>query len=77
MLLEKNTPLMFNEECLSAFRTLKSALTSAPIIIAPDWNLPFEMMCDASDYAVGAVLCQRKDKVFHAIYYTSRTLSDA
>ena len=77
MLLEKNTSFVFNEECLSAFQTLKKALTSAPVIIAPDWNLPFEIMCDASNYAVGAVLGQRRDKVFHAIYYASRTLSDA
>ena len=77
MLLEKNTSFVFNEECLSAFQTLKKALTSAPVIIAPDWNLPFEIMCDASDYAVGAVLGQRRDKVFHAIYYASKTLSNA
>ena len=77
MLLEKNTSFVFNEECLSAFQTLKKALTSAPVIIAPDWNLPFEIMCDASDYAVGAVLGQRRNKGFHAIYYASRTLSNA
>ena len=40
----------------------------------PDWNEPFEIMCDASDYVVGAVLRQRKDKNLHAIYYASRTL---
>ena len=43
----------------------------------PDWRLPFEIMCDASDYAVGAVLGQRKDKKLHAIYYASRTLDSA
>ena len=43
----------------------------------PDWSLPFEIMCDASDYAVGVVLGQRKDKKMHAIYYASRTLDDA
>ncbi|CAL9000957.1 unnamed protein product [Prunus brigantina] len=52
-------------------------LTTAPIIIPPDWSLPFELMCDASDYAVGAVLGQRVDKKPHAIYYASRTLNDA
>ncbi|KAM2294963.1 hypothetical protein ACFX1S_034816 [Malus domestica] len=52
-------------------------LTSAPIIVPPDWSLPFELMCDASDYALGAVLGQRKDKRPHAIYYASRTLNDA
>ena len=52
-------------------------LTSAPIIIPPDWSLPFELMCDASDYALGAVLGQRKNKQPHVIYYASRTLNDA
>ncbi|KAI5313452.1 hypothetical protein L3X38_042628 [Prunus dulcis] len=52
-------------------------LTTALIIIPPDWSLPFELMCDASDYAVGAVLGQRVDKKPHAIYYASRTLNDA
>ena len=50
---------------------------TTPIIIAPDWSLPFEIMCDVSDYAVGAVLGQRKSKVFHPIYYASKTLTDA
>ena len=76
-LLEKDAPFVFDENCLSAFKTLKKALISAPIIVAPDWNFSFEMMCDASDYAVGAVLGQRKDKIFHAIYYASRTLNEA
>ncbi|GAU47732.1 hypothetical protein TSUD_386910 [Trifolium subterraneum] len=52
-------------------------LTTAPIIIAPDWKLDFELMCDASDYAVGAVLGQRKNKNFHAIHYASKVLNDA
>ncbi|KAK0592725.1 hypothetical protein LWI29_024263 [Acer saccharum] len=64
-------------ECMVAFNTLKSALTTAPVIIPPNWELPFELMCDASDYAIGAVLGQRVDKVPHAIYYASRTLNDA
>ena len=57
-LLEKDTSFNFNEECLRSFEELKRRLTSAPIIVAPDWSLPFEVMCDASDYAVGAVLAQ-------------------
>ncbi|KAM2580915.1 hypothetical protein TB1_003244 [Malus domestica] len=52
-------------------------LTSAPIIMPPDWSLPFELMCDASDYAIGAVLGQRRNKQPHVIYYASRTLNDA
>ena len=56
---------------------LKKALTSAPIIQPPDWSLPFEIMCDASDYVVGAVLGQTKDKKHHAIAYASKTLIGA
>ena len=51
---------MFDEDCERAFMELKKALVSAPIIVDPDWALPFELMCDASDHAVGAVLGQRK-----------------
>ncbi|CAN6712838.1 unnamed protein product [Malus baccata var. baccata] len=76
-LLQKDVPFQFDEECESAFKQLKEKLTSAPIIVPPDWSLPFELMCDASDYALGAVLGQRKDKQLHVIYYASRTLNDA
>ncbi|GJZ10806.1 reverse transcriptase domain-containing protein [Tanacetum coccineum] len=51
-LLEKNTPFIFSNECIQAFQTLKKKLTEAPILIAPDWDLPFELMCDASDFAI-------------------------
>lgn len=53
-LLLKDATFDFTEDCLQAFSTLKDKLISAPVIIAPDWELPFELMCDASDYAVGA-----------------------
>ncbi|CAN6542537.1 unnamed protein product [Malus baccata var. baccata] len=76
-LLQKDVPFQFDKECESAFKQLKEKLTSAPIIVPPDWSLPFELMCDASDYALGAVLGQRKDKQPHVIYYASRTLNDA
>ncbi|XP_062080632.1 uncharacterized protein LOC133785407 [Humulus lupulus] len=66
-----------NLECQEAFVTLKKALITAPIIVAPYWSLPFELMCDASDFAMGVVLGQRKEKVFHSIYYASKTLADA
>ena len=55
-LLEKDTPFAFDDSCLHAFEVLKEKLTTAPVIVAPDWSLPFELMCDASDIAVGAVL---------------------
>ncbi|GKC26174.1 reverse transcriptase domain-containing protein [Tanacetum coccineum] len=63
-LLEKNTPFIFSEDCILAFQTLKKKLIEAPILIAPNWDQPFEIMCDASDYAIGAVLGQRIDKHF-------------
>ncbi|GKF86324.1 reverse transcriptase domain-containing protein, partial [Tanacetum coccineum] len=53
-LLEKNTLFIFSNECIQAFETLKKKLTEALILIAPDWDLPFELMCDASDFAIGA-----------------------
>ena len=68
---------MFNEECLEAFNTLKAELVSAPVITAPNWGQEFELMCDASDYAVGAVLGQWKGRMFHTIYYASKVLNDA
>ncbi|TQE14355.1 hypothetical protein C1H46_000274 [Malus baccata] len=73
----KDTAFDFNTDYLHAFNSLKQLLTSAPIITAPNWSLPFELMCDASDYAVGVVLGQRKEKLPHVIYYASRTLNDA
>ncbi|KAM3011138.1 hypothetical protein FF2_029878 [Malus domestica] len=76
-LLAKDVVFHFDKACMDAFHTLKHELTSAPIIMAPDWSLPFELMCDASDYAIGAVLGQRVNKLPHVIYYASRTLNDA
>jgi len=68
---------VFDDECLEAFNTLKAKLVSAPVIITPNWGQEFELMCDASDYAVGAVLGQRKGIIFHTIYYSSKVLNDA
>nr|GFA42785.1 reverse transcriptase domain-containing protein [Tanacetum cinerariifolium] len=76
-LLEKNSPFIFSNECIQAFRTLKEKLTEAPILIAPNLDQPFELMCDASDYAVGAVLGQRVEKHFRPIYYASKTMNQA
>ncbi|GJR61799.1 reverse transcriptase domain-containing protein [Tanacetum coccineum] len=63
-LLEKDTPFEFNDECQKAFKLLKEKLTFSPVIISPNWNLLFKLMCDASDFAVGAVLCQKTVKTF-------------
>ncbi|KAL4312854.1 hypothetical protein GQ457_01G019910 [Hibiscus cannabinus] len=76
-LLEQGRQFEFNNDCIKAFNLLKQKLVTAPIVEPPDWKLPFELMCDASDYAVGAVLGQRKGKIFHPIYYVSKTLNDA
>jgi hypothetical protein len=76
-LLTKENVFEWTEQCEKAFVKLKNLLTSAPIIQPPDWSLPFEIMCDASDYAVGAVLGQRKDKKPYVIYYASKTLNSA
>ncbi|GJR54697.1 reverse transcriptase domain-containing protein [Tanacetum coccineum] len=73
-LLEKNTPFIFSEDCILAFQTLKKKLTEAPILIAPNWDQPFEIMCDASDYAIGAVLGQRIEKHFRPIHYRGNRL---
>nr|GEV56042.1 reverse transcriptase domain-containing protein [Tanacetum cinerariifolium] len=66
-LVEKETPFVFSKDCIDAFETLKKKLTEAPILVVPDWNLHFELMCDASDFAIGAVLGQRKTKHFQPI----------
>ena len=76
-LLQKDVPFSFNDDCIESFNILKKALITAPIIQPPDWKLPFEIMCDASDYAVGAVLGQRVEKKLNVIYYASRTLDAA
>ncbi|GJS36450.1 reverse transcriptase domain-containing protein [Tanacetum coccineum] len=76
-LLEKETPFFFSKECIESFNTLKRKLTKAPILIAPDWDLPFELMCDASDFAIRAVLGQRKNKHFQPIHYASKTMTEA
>jgi hypothetical protein len=75
-LLAKETPFEFDEECLKVFGALKEILTSTPVIRPPSWGEPFEIMCDVSDYEVGAILGQRIDKLPHVIYYVSRTLND-
>nr|GEV33345.1 hypothetical protein [Tanacetum cinerariifolium] len=72
----KRCPFVFPEECILAFDKLKQELTHAPMMIKPDWSLPFKFMCDASDYAVRAVRGQRKDKHFQPIHYASKTRAD-
>nr|GMD76368.1 reverse transcriptase [Ipomoea batatas] len=75
--LDRDANFVFDESCHEAFSRLKKALTTAPIMSPPDWSLPFEIMCDASDFAVGAVLCEKRDRNLHPIYYASHTLDEA
>ncbi|GKD36164.1 reverse transcriptase domain-containing protein, partial [Tanacetum coccineum] len=67
-LLEKETPFVFSKDCIDAFQTLKKKLTEALILIVLYWNLPFKLMCDASDFVIGAVLGQRRSKHFQPIH---------
>ena len=76
-LLENDVKFEFTEECEVAFRVLKQKLSTAPVIVAPDWDMPFEIMADASDLAIGAALGQRHNKIFHPIYFVSKLLNEA
>ena len=76
-LIVKENPFHFNEECLQAFDLLKKKLVTAPIIVAPNWGQELELMCDASDYAIGAVLGQKRNGRFHVVYYASKVLNRA
>ena len=66
-LLVQGTPFEFDAQCMRAFSVLKDKLVSAPIVVAPDWAFPFELICDASDYAIGAVLGQKRERIFQVI----------
>ena len=76
-MLEKDVKFDFDESCRSVFEEIKSKLVIAPIMLTLDWNNDFEIMCDASDYVMGAVLRQRTEKIFKAIYYASKTFNEA
>ncbi|GJX53427.1 reverse transcriptase domain-containing protein [Tanacetum coccineum] len=76
-LLMKDAKFNFSDDCKKAFNILKEKLTTTPIIISPDWNTPFELIRDASDFTVGDVLEQRIDVKFKLIYYASKTLNNA
>ena len=76
-LLVQGTPFEFDVQCMRAFSVLIDKLVSAPIVVAPDWDFPFKLMCDTSDYVFGAVLRQKRERIFQVIYYANRTLNDA
>ena len=75
-LLEKDVAFSFDKACIKAFNEINKRLISAPIMSAPNWSLPFKIMCDANDYTIRVMLGQSHDKIFQAIYYSSRTLND-
>ena len=76
-LLAKDAKFKRDENCQHCFEKLKSLLTTAPIVRTPNWDLPFEVMCDASDQAMGAILGQRDEGKPYVIYYASKTLNEA
>ena len=76
-LLEKDTKFHFDESCHKAFEEIKFRLVEALIMAKPDWNREFEIKCDTSDFAMGAVLGQKDERVFKAIYYACKTFNEA
>lgn len=74
-MLLKDVQFKFSSGYVEAFETLKEILTKAPIMISPNWNVPFELMCDTIDFSVGVVLEQRVEKHFQLIYYARKTLN--
>ena len=76
-LLEKDAIFSFDEARMTTFEEIKNKLIEPPIVVVPNSNEPFEIMCDANDFAVGAVLGQRREKMFRLIYYAGKTLNDA
>ena len=76
-LLQKDVEFHFTEDCKKAFDKLKDMLTTSPIIQPPDWTLPFEILCDASNQAMGAILGQKVGRASHVIHYTSKSLNNA
>ena len=73
----KDTPFKWSKSYQNSFDTLKKCHTTAPIIQPPNWSIPFELMCNASEHVIGTVLGKQKDKMPPVIYYASRTLDHA
>ena len=76
-LLEKDAKFIWDADCQKSFEEHKAYLTTAPIVRAPNWQLPFEVMCDASDLAIGAILGQKEEGKPYVVYYASKTLNEA
>ena len=76
-LLEKDAKFAWDDECQRIFEELKAYLTITPVVRAPNWQLPFEVMCDASDLTIGAVIGQREEWKPYVVYYASKKLNEA
>ena len=76
-LLEKDAKFVWDDECQRCFKELKAYLTNPPIVRTPNWQLPFEVMCDASDLAIEVILGQREEGKPYVVYYASKTLNEA
>ena len=76
-LFEKDAKFAWDNDYQESFEELRSHLTTAPIVRAPNWQLSFEVMCDASDLAIGAVLGQREGRKPYVVYYARKTLNEA
>ena len=75
--LEKDAKFAWNEDCQRSFEELKTYLTTTAVVRAPNWQLPFEVMCDAIDLAIKAVLGQREEGKPYVVYYAKKTLNEA
>ena len=76
-LLEKDAKFIWGEDYQRSFEELKTYLTTTPIVRAPNWQLPFEVMYDASNLVIGVVLRQREGGKLYVVYYASKTLNEA
>ena len=76
-LLEKDVKFKFDESFQRSFEEIRSKLVEAPIMAKPNWDKEFEIRCDVNDYAMGALLGQRTNKMFKAIYYASKKFNEA
>lgn len=75
-LIVKRDCFLFDNECLNSFTILKEQLVIASLITTSNWDFPFELMCDTSDYTVGMVFGQLHVKLFYSIYYASNVLNE-
>lgn len=76
-LIGKVGEILFDESCLQNFELPKKMLIETPILISPKCDLPFKLMCDTNDIPVGEIIGKLKEKMFHYIYFASKTADAA